>query len=223
MTFIQNVWLAWTAVFFMGCATTSAAPLQQAWNEAEVECRAPEEDQCVTLLCADDGCGFYLCSDTLAKLELARFPPARPPAASAAPGSGPRRNWGGVQKLPPGSIMTFPHWNGAPARVIPPSHQLTPGRWEKHHIFPQSQDLAAWFEQQGVKIHSYTMPIPLAVHRRIHDGSGRGGAWNDAWRAFMRVRPDASPEEIFRHAGELIHRFELLGGPIQPYYSRPGA
>ena len=30
-------------------------------------------------------------------------------------------------------------------------------------------------------------------------------------------------EEIFKHAGELIHRFQLIGGPIQPYYSRPGA
>ena len=29
-------------------------------------------------------------------------------------------------------------------------------------------------------------------------------------------------EEIFKHAGELIHRFQLIGGPIQPYYSRPG-
>lgn len=119
--------------------------------------------------------------------------------------------------------MTFPNWNGAPAQIIPPARQLTAGRWEKHHLFPQAEDLARWFDQQGVKIHNYTMPIPRDVHQRIHRGGDRGGAWNDAWRAFMRVNPRASPEEIFKYAGMLIHRFDLIGGPIQPYYSRPGA
>ncbi|MBZ4394533.1 TIGR02269 family lipoprotein [Myxococcus sp. AS-1-15] len=208
---------------FSGCTTLGKPPMQQAWDAAEVECHTPEEDQCVSLLCLGEACGFYPCERAPGDIELARFPPARPPAASAAPGRGPRRNWGGAQQLPAGAVMVFPNWNGAPATVIPPSRQLTPGRWEKHHIFPQARDLADWFEQQGVKIHSYTMPIPLHVHRRIHDGTGRGGAWNDAWRDFIRTSPRASPEEIFRHAGELIHRFDLIGGPIQPYYSRPGA
>ncbi|NTX05568.1 TIGR02269 family lipoprotein [Myxococcus sp. CA051A] len=217
------LWLSLFAVSWLGCSTVSKPPSQQAWAGAEQECDDPGEDQCVTLFCVEDLCGFYPCEDTPAEVELARFPPSRPPAAAAAPGSGPRRNWGGAQKLPPGSVMTFPNWNGAPTAVIPPSRQLTPGRWEKHHIFPQSKDLAEWFARQEVKIHDYTMPIPLSVHRRIHDGSPRGGAWNDAWRDYMMAKPFASPAEIFRHAGELIHRFELMGGPIQPYYSRPGA
>ena len=197
--------------------------MAQAWVEAEVECHTAEADQCVSLLCLGDACGFYRCGDLPGEVELARFPPARPPAASAAPGSGPRRNWGGAGKLPGGAVMVFPNWNGAPEPIIPPSRQLTPGRWEKHHIFPQSQDLAEWFERRGVKIHNYTMPIPLHVHRRIHDGNGRGGAWNDAWREFKARNQNAPPTEIFKFAGELIHRFELIGGPIQPYYSRPGA
>ncbi|NTX37366.1 TIGR02269 family lipoprotein [Myxococcus sp. CA033] len=218
-------WLALVAVSWVGCSTVEKPPVQQAWDEAELECQAPEEDQCVTLLCLGDTCGFYRCEDTPVAVELARFPPSRPPAAAAAPGSGPRRNWGGAQKLPPGSIMTFPNWNGAPDRVIPPSRQLTAGRWEKHHIFPQANDLAAWFERQGLKIHHYTMPIPLSVHRRIHDGTGtgRGGAWNEAWREFRANNENASPMEMFKFAGELIYRFDLMGGPIQPYYSRPGA
>lgn len=45
---------------------------------------------------------------------------------------------------------------------------------------------------------------------------------NQAWRQFKDAKPFASPEEIYKHAGELIYRFELLGGPTQPYYSRPG-
>ncbi|MCP3169669.1 SitA6 family polymorphic toxin lipoprotein [Myxococcus qinghaiensis] len=223
MRTLHSFWLSLFAVSWLGCSSVTQHTAQEAWAAAEVECDAAQEDQCVALLCVEDACGFYRCEDIPGDFELARFPPGRPPAAAAAPGSGPRRNWGVAQKLPPGSIMTFPNWNGAPSKVIPPSHQLTRGRWEKHHIFPQSEDLALWFERQGVKIHDYTMPIPLVVHRRIHDGTGRGGAWNDAWRDFMNDRPLASPAEIFRHAGELIHRFDLIGGPIQPYYSRPGA
>ncbi|WNG51735.1 DUF2380 domain-containing protein [Archangium minus] len=38
-----------------------------------------------------------------------------------------------------------------------------------------------------------------------------------AWKDFIRSRPRASPEEIYRHAGELIFRFELTG-PILPYH-----
>ncbi|MFP2928986.1 TIGR02269 family lipoprotein [Pyxidicoccus sp. 3LG] len=208
------------AVSLVGCSTTPSAPLQQAWASMGVECDAPEKDQCVTLLCLGDTCGFYRCGDAPGEVEQARFPGARPPAP--APGSGPRRNWGGAGRLPRGAVIVFPNWNGAPEQIIPPSHQLTPGRWEKHHIFPQATRLRAWFEQQGVKIHDYTMPIPYDLHRRIHGNDGRGGPWNQAWFDFMLARPDASPAEIYSHAGALIYRFQLVGGPIQPYHSRPG-
>ena len=66
------------------------------------------------------------------------------------------------------------------------------------------------------------MPIPRDLHRRIHGSDGLGGPWNQAWREFRKRNEDAPPEEIFRHAGELIYRFQRLGGPIQPYYSQPG-
>ena len=219
MRTLYALWLSLLAASWLGCSTVAPSVSQA---EAAVECDAPHEDQCVTLLCLGGSCGFYRCEDTPGAVELARFPPARPPAAAAAPGSGPRRNLGGAQKLPQGAVMVFPHWNGAPERVIPPSHRLTAGRWEKHHIFPQARDLAEWFEGQGVKIHHYTMPIPRDLHRRIHGHDGQGGPWNQAWRDFKDAKPGASPTEIFKHAGELLHRFQLIGGPIQPYYSRPG-
>ena len=220
MRTLRALWLLLFAVLWQGCSTVQP-PMQRAWAEAEVECHAPDDDQCVTLLCLGAACGFYRCGDLPGDVELARFPPSRPPAAAAAPGMGPRRNWGGAQNLPKGAVMVFPNWNGGPDRVIPPSHQLTPGRWEKHHLSPQADDLARWFVQRGVKIHDYTMPIPRELHRRIHDGA-RGGPWNDAWRQFRRQNEIATPMEIYKHAGELIHRFELIGGPIKPYYSRPG-
>ncbi|WNZ62534.1 TIGR02269 family lipoprotein [Myxococcus sp. MxC21-1] len=215
--------LSLLVAFWLGCSTTAKTPIQRAAHAATEACSASHEDRCVSLLCEGDSCGFYRCEDLFGEVELARFPPARPPVAAAAPGSGPRRNWGGGQQLPRGAVMVFPNWNGGSSQVISPSHRLTPGRWEKHHIFPQAEDLARWFEGQGVKIHSYTMPIPRDVHRRIHGPLGNGGAWNKAWREFRDRNRNASAEEIFKHAGELIHRFELIGGPIQPYYSRPGA
>ncbi len=221
MRTLRVLWLSLLAVSLLGCSTTPRAPLRQAWDEVAVECDDSEEDQCVTLVCLGDACGFYRCENMPSDVELARFPGARPPPA--APGSGPRRNWGGTGKLPGGAVMVFPNWNGGPERFIPPSHRLPPGRFEKHHIFPQARDLAEWFEARGVKIHDYTMPIPRDMHRRIHDGGPSGGLWNEAWREFRRKYETPSPAEIYKHAGELIHRFELIGGPIQPYYSRPGA
>lgn len=216
---MRALWLSLLAVSWLACATAGPPP---SLAEAEVECHTPEEDRCVSLLCLGDACGFYPCEEAPGEITLALFPPARPPAAAAAPGSGPRRNLGGAQQLPQGAILVFPNWNGGPKRLIPPSHQLTPGQWEKHHIFPQAKKLALWFEMQGVKIHHYTMPIPRDLHRRIHGNDGRGGPWNAAWREFKDQYPRATPEQIYKHAGELIHRFQLIGGPIQPYYSRPG-
>jgi hypothetical protein len=35
----------------------------------------------------------------------------------------------------------------------------------------------------------------------------------------MHINPTASPAEIYRHAGELIFRFELTG-PVVPYSRR---
>ncbi|MFP2902971.1 TIGR02269 family lipoprotein, partial [Corallococcus sp. 4LFB] len=94
---------------------------------------------------------------------------------------------------------------------------LPAGRFEKHHIFPQARDLAEWFNRKGIDIHQYTIPIPVHVHRRIHSGGSSGGLWNKAWREFKSANDLAPPQEIFKHAGELIYRFQLLGGPIQQY------
>ncbi|MCY1019697.1 DUF2380 domain-containing protein [Pyxidicoccus sp. MSG2] len=84
-------------------------------------------------------CGFYRCGELPGEIELARFPPARAPAAAAAPGRGLRRNSGVGQNLPKGAVMLFPNWNGAPGRIIPPSHQLTPGRRESTTSSPKNR------------------------------------------------------------------------------------
>lgn len=62
--------------------------------------------------------------------------------------------------------------------------------------------------------------IPEHVHRYIHAGGPRGGRWNDAWAQFIQANPNPPPPDvIYRHAGELIFRFELTG-KVVPYYRR---
>jgi uncharacterized lipoprotein (TIGR02269 family) len=74
--------------------------------------------------------------------------------------------------------------------------------------------------RQGVPdIHQFTILIPEYVHLRIHGGGPKGGRWNQAWRNFIEDNQAAPPEEIYRHAGELMFRFELTG-PITPYHRR---
>ncbi|RKH43744.1 SitA6 family polymorphic toxin lipoprotein, partial [Corallococcus llansteffanensis] len=106
--------------------------------------------------------------------------------------------------------------NGIPKPALP-QRRLPAGKFEKHHVFPQAEDLARWFKKQGVDIHLYTLPIPVHVHRRIHSGGPKGGEWNQAWREYMDANPNASSQEIYQHAGTLIYRFQLIGGPIQQY------
>jgi uncharacterized lipoprotein (TIGR02269 family) len=65
-------------------------------------------------------------------------------------------------------------------------------------------------------IHQYTLLIPEHVHIRIHSRGPKGGLWNQAWLDFKHAEPTATSEDIYRHAGQLIFRFELTG-PIVPY------
>nr|WP_286202724.1 TIGR02269 family lipoprotein [Comamonas sp. JC664] len=208
------------AVSLLGCSTVPHPERRSEPDAVSEACRPSDEDPCVSLRCDEDVCGLYFCEDLPDEVTPARFPPARPPVA-AAPGSGPRRNWGRDNRRANSAapVMVFPNWNGVRERTVPPTHQLPAGRFEKHHIFPQAELLARWFERQGVKIHNYTLPIPRDLHRRTHGGAGRGGAWNQAWRDYMLAHPRATPADIYKHAGELIYRFQLLGGPIQSYYS----
>lgn len=96
------------------------------------------------------------------------------------------------------------------------------GRFIKHHLFPQEPRLAAYFRAAGIDIHEFTMVIPEYIHRQIHSGKGMGpgGAWNDAWRQFVRANPRIpSRDVLMRHALELAFRFQL-SGPVVPYNSR---
>ena len=204
-------------VLLMACASTPESavaeePAEEVVATFEEGC---EEEKSVVLLCSEEECGFFQCRDILVpRIELTRG--IRPPAA--APGGAPRRWWGKWPWLRRDAkpVLTFRLYASRDPKPPPP--QLPPGRYIRHHIFSQAPDLKAWFIKQGVKIHDYTIVIPEHIHFRIHSGPPRGGEWNQAWRVFRKAHPNAPPEAIYRHAGELLYQFELIG-PIVPYYS----
>jgi uncharacterized lipoprotein (TIGR02269 family) len=208
------------SLLLAACASTQTVPYE---DEPPEEVVFSFEEGCadersLVLLCAEEECGFFHCSDTLP----GEFVPARggggfitPPAA---PGGSPRRWWRNWPWLRRDSrpILTF----RLRASLDPkPQIPLLPsGRYVRHHIFPQAPDLARWFKLRGVEIHNFSLIIPEHVHRRIHSEGPRGGQWNQAWRDFKNSNREASPAEIYQHAGKLIYQFELTG-PIVPYYS----
>jgi hypothetical protein len=70
---------------------------------------------------------------------------------------------------------------------------------------------------------SHVAPGPSFFSRVARGGVGAElDAQTEQRHRPARGNQRASPEEIYKHAGELIHRFQLMGGPIQPYHSRPG-
>lgn len=206
------------ALFLAACATTlpsvhqndEALEVVDSWEEG---C---EDERSLVLLCREDGeeCGFFRCREVVPHDEVLLA--SRGGGPIYIPGGAPApRRWNRLRGWPRNTepVLTFRfnrHFDPKPS--VP---ALPPGRWVKHHLLPQA--LKAWFQRQGVPdIHQFTILIPEHVHIRIHSRGPNGGLWNGAWSQFRDAHPDASPVEIYRHAGELIFRFELTG-PIVPY------
>lgn len=213
------------ALGLISCGTTSST--QRMWEDSAwadpVACEDSRADRCVVLACDEGECGLFACEDVDAE-GVARTPaasvvePALGRPTFRAPGAS--RNWwqrrtgirGGARPL---VTSPAPQLRAVFVPVLPPET----GRLIKHHLFPQQARLAAYFKAGGIDIHEFTMVIPEHIHRRIHSGSGMGpgGAWNAAWREFIKVNPRPPSREILmRHAIELAFRFEL-SGPIVPY------
>ncbi|GHG79289.1 TIGR02269 family lipoprotein [Comamonas sp. JC664] len=221
---------SWCVLFmaWLGAACASRQPLMQAWEGAgDAHCEAPSEDHCVVLGCEEGMCGLFPCADVSSDDVPLHSEEAPAPGATLAMRPGfpmgparPGRWWRRSPWLRQGAepVMTF-RWYPERPPLRPPLALPAP-RMQKHHIFPQAIDLSSWFRVRNINIHDYTMLIPTHLHRRIHGGGPSEGLWNEAWRQFI-LGPGrrASREEIFRHAGALIYRFELTG-PVGPYYRR---
>ncbi|NPC49789.1 TIGR02269 family lipoprotein [Corallococcus sp. AB032C] len=209
------VWFVLLTSLLGGCASAPLPALED-WGAAEDDA-CEGHDRCVALVCADDLCGLYRCEDTGVLLARGGI---RPPVSSAAPGSGPRRNWGSAQSLPGDREAIFViRWYNHPAPPPPPDGRRPSGSgWVRHHLYPQAEDLALFFRRQGkINVHDFTMIIPRAEHVRLHGVGGRGGPWNQAWRDFARNNINATPKEIQDQLARMIVDFNIMG-PIVSYY-----
>jgi uncharacterized lipoprotein (TIGR02269 family) len=217
--------LLWALV--ASCASTPPLPREEetatSWEEACEDARS------LVFLCGGDACAFYRCRDVAPGRLVhtyANAPVARP--VQPTPGASAQRNWGSAMGLPGHAqpVFVIPWNNDTPQRFLPlfSAEQLqdierAKGHpTEKHHIFPQEKELKLWFESKKINIHQWTLVLLKEDHDRIHRGP-KGGPWNEAWRQYRDNNFDASKEEIWRYAGELIHRFALYG-PVFPYYRR---
>ncbi len=221
---LSGIWLLWVALL-AACATSGSAVPERhetpevvaSWEEG---C---EHEHSLVLLCREEGgeCGFFRCRELVPGDEVLLASRGGAPIYIPGPAPAPR-GWRGRPIGWPRAtrpVLTFRfnrHFD-----PMPPLLALPPGRWVKHHIFPQAEGLARWFQRQGVPdIHQFTILIPEHVHIRIHSRGPRGGLWNMAWQQFRDANPNAPPEAIYRHAGELMFRFELTGTVVP--YSRGG-
>jgi uncharacterized lipoprotein (TIGR02269 family) len=219
----SKYWLL-LAGLLTACATTSPA-IHEGSEPAEVVDsweEGCEDERTVVLLCREEGdeCGFFACRDVVPGEVLLAYRGGGPIYIPGASPSSPRRWWRRPGGWPRGTgpVLTFRFNRHLDPKPPQPRFVLPPGRWVRHHIFPQAAELRSWFHAQGVpNIHQFTLLIPEHVHLRIHSGGPKGGMWNQAWRQFMNAHPDATPDAIYRHAGELIFRFQLTG-PIVPYH-----
>ncbi|WP_309892547.1 TIGR02269 family lipoprotein [Archangium sp.] len=227
MSAIPKPWLGLLCTLLTACATSS--PSLQDVREPPPEVVSSWEEGCadertVVLLCREDGdeCGFFRCQEVAPREVLLAYRGGGPIYIPGASPAAPRRWWRNPRGWPRNTepVLTFRfnrHLDPKPPALVP---VLPPGRWVRHHLLPQAEDLARWFHRQGVPdIHQFTLLIPEHIHLRIHSGGPSGGLWNAAWRQFQRANEHATPAEIYRHAGELIFRFELTG-PIVPYSRR---
>jgi uncharacterized lipoprotein (TIGR02269 family) len=186
---------------------------------------ACKEESTLVALCAGGQCGLYRCREVTEHLTVRRVVPARgggltlPGAQGAA-----QRYRGSAQEVPQDTrpVLIIP-WGHKPPLLSSQQQMLEEAAkerrkpHEKHHVF--SQEFRAWFTEKKINIDEHTLLLELLKHRSIHQGE-RGGAWNAAWRKWIRANGGATKEEIFRYAGQLIYEFKLFG-PVVPYWKQP--
>lgn len=207
------------------CASSRGALREECEEAVSSWQEACEDTRSLIFLCGQEACAFYRCRDVVPGRIMRTFsgaPVAPPPLR--APGPGAMRYWGSAQGLPRDArpVFIIPWYNDKPQHLLPAlseqqrkdAEALAKRPRARHHIFPQ--EFKEWFKRKGINVHEWTLVLFSEDHDRIHRGAS-GGPWNAAWRQYKKENEDAAKEDIWRYAGELIHRFELYG-PTRSYW-----
>lgn len=108
-------------------------------------------------------------------------------------------------------IKSMPDYYGGtgPDIGFPAGRLLKAAKFAKHHVLPQA--FREWFFKRGLEIDDYAVKMIEEIHKAIHRGKGfgRGGKWNKAWKDFIEKHPNASKEEILKHAEKLMSDFKI--------------
>ncbi len=202
-------WLPLLGLLLAACATSTpvlreddeAPEVVSSWEEARAD------PSCVVPLCDEERCAIWRCQDLVEEVDdspsvvLARGPMPvvglRPPLVG-----NPSRWWAPPLAAPtyaePVFEIPWHNWKTreqlAQQRKHPLGCMLPPEPLEKHHIFPQQEELARWFASKGIDIHDFTVSIPRSFHRWLHSGGPSGGQWNAAWRQFKEDNGRSRPE-----------------------------
>lgn len=219
-------WLALLGLLLSACVSTATAVREGGEHVEDVDPvasweEAREDPSCVVPLCEEGRCAVWRCQDVV-EVEVPQVLLAWAHGTSL-PLPNPTRWWGRPLAAPEGREAVFEipwhNWNirgkyAAPALRLP----CIPAREpiEKHHIFPQ--ELAAWFKVKKLDVHAFTLRLPKSFHRWLHSGGPQGGQWNAAWRQFRNKNRNASQEEMWKFAFELMARFQIHERPLVPYY-----
>ena len=183
------------------------------------------DPSCLVPLCDDKRCAVWRCSD-LGEVDAPELVLVRATPTVRPPGVGlPHRWWGHPLAVPRQADPVFEipwhnwktrgqlnHKELRPLCINPPNEPF-----EKHHIFPQQQRLARWFQSRNIDIHAFTIRIPRSFHSWLHSGGPEGGQWNEAWRRFIAKNRSATQNDVWRFAFELMNRFGVHG-QLVPYH-----
>jgi len=216
------------AASLAGCAGSAPSVrskygAQPAVVSGEEACREPTA---LILLCGEDACAFYRCSE-VALLENA---PRRAVPYDGGPDKDARAKvvlaLAGVEEEPQtladDSFMElghtgpvfFIHFGPRRPHPLPPGLRAEAERRARlaqvlHHVFPPDEEFRGWFVSKGIDPEDWTIPVVAQDYFGIHEGP-QGDLWNAAWRELMRAAPQATATEIWSHAGELCLRFGLF-------------
>jgi uncharacterized lipoprotein (TIGR02269 family) len=218
-------WLVLLGVVLTACATSSSLGREEhepsevvsSWQEARAD------PSCVVPLYDEERCALWRCQDVV-EVEAPSVELALSTQSVRPPLGNPSRWWGLPVAAPthvePVFEIPWHNWRTR-EQLAHPKHplgcMLPPEPLEKHHIFPQQEELARWFKGKGIDIHAFTIALPRSFHQWLHSGGPKGGQWNEAWREFRRKNSRATAEDMWRFAGELMMRFRV-NGPLMSYY-----